>query len=181
MISGSRSVWYGASEPHRLRWTRWRHRGDDICTWGRNGPLVTVYIPTHNRVDLLMERALPSVVAQTYRNIEIIVAAHGCTDGTVDDVRIGYRTSCAYGDRRIRVIEVPRRPTYPPTAENHWFAGPVDPCNAALRAARGDWIMRIDDDDKLQEGAIEKLRDQVGDLRIEVERIKVRSVSPDSK
>jgi glycosyltransferase involved in cell wall biosynthesis len=103
-------------------------------------PLISVYIPTHNRVDLLMDRALPSVRGQTYRNLEIIVAAHGCTDDTEKVVR-------RIGDQRIKVIEVPRRQTYPPTAENHWLAGPVVPANAALKAASGDWIARIDDDD----------------------------------
>jgi len=103
-------------------------------------PKITVYIPTFNRIDILMDRALPSVRGQTYRNIEIIVAAHGCTDKTVETVNGIY-------DKRIRVLEVPRRQTYPPTAENHWLAGPVVPANAALGDVRGDLIARIDDDD----------------------------------
>lgn len=87
-----------------------------------------------------MERALPSVQAQTHENLEILVAAHGCTDGTVEAVR-------ALGDKRIRVLEVPRKRSYPPSAENHWLAGPVAPCNVALSVARGGWVARLDDDD----------------------------------
>ncbi len=121
--------------------------------WWHGDPLVTCYIPTHNRCDLLMSRALPSVLAQTYPNIEIIVAAHGCTDGTAGKVWWEVRGEC----RDIRILEVPRTRTYPPTAENHWLAGPVVPANAALKAARGDWVMRIDDDDRLAPNAIEKL------------------------
>lgn len=113
-------------------------------------PLITVYIPTFNRCDILMKRALPSVLAQTYKNLEIIVAAHGCDDMTVPAVR-----SLPY--KRIRVIEVPRTRTYPPTAENHWLVGPVVPANAALKAARGDWIIRLDDDDVLDSRHVEKL------------------------
>jgi glycosyltransferase involved in cell wall biosynthesis len=101
---------------------------------------VTVIIPTHNRLELLLNRALPSVRSQTHRHLEIIVAAHGCTDGTVERVEAIY-------DKRIRVLDVPRHQTYPPTAENHWLAGPVVPANAALGAVRGQWIARIDDDD----------------------------------
>ena len=129
-------------------------------SWADGDPLVTVYIPTHNRAELLLDRALPSVQAQTYRNIEIIVAAHGCTDDTHKRVHDVIPTTAIFGppqDHRVRIIYVPRRPTYPPTAENHWFAGPVAPCNAALKAARGDWIMRIDDDDKLEPDAVEDL------------------------
>jgi glycosyltransferase involved in cell wall biosynthesis len=89
------------------------------------------------------------VKAQTYRNIEIIVAAHGCTDGTAERLA-GY-------DPRLRVIEVPRTRTYPPTAENHWLAGPVVPANAALKECRGEWIARIDDDDSWTPDHLEKL------------------------
>jgi glycosyltransferase involved in cell wall biosynthesis len=104
-------------------------------------PLVHVYIPTFNRVDLLLSRALPSVLRQSYPYFTVIVAAHGCTDGTVDAVR-------RLGNPAVRVIEVPRRQTYPSTAMNHWLAGPVAPANAALRECRGDWIARLDDDDE---------------------------------
>ena len=153
MISGCRAAWYAATEPARLRLARERREpayrplieGALLC------PLVTVYIPTHNRVDLLMERALPSVLAQTYRNLEIIVAAHGCTDGTVPYV-LGLEI-CP----RVRLLEVPRTRTYPPTAENHWLAGPVVPANAALAAAKGAWLARIDDDDTWTPDHIEAL------------------------
>lgn len=43
--------------------------------------LVTVYITTFNRITLL-KRAIESVLAQTYDNIEIIVADDGSTDGS---------------------------------------------------------------------------------------------------
>mgnify|MGYP006311791277 CR=1 FL=1 len=46
--------------------------------------LVTVYIPTHNRSQLLRQ-AVESVINQTYKNLEIIVVSDGSTDDT-DDV-----------------------------------------------------------------------------------------------
>ena len=130
-------------EALRLRWAR--------CSVPvAPGGLVSVLIPTFNRKELLLSRALPSVLAQTYTNLEIIVACHGCTDGTQAAVR-------ALGDPRIRVLDVPRTQTYPPTAENHWLAGPVAPLNAALKAATGDWLARIDDDDEWYPDHIEHL------------------------
>ena len=60
-------------------------------------------------------------------------------------------------DPRVRVLDVPRTQTYPPTAENHWLAGPVVPLNAALEAATGDWLARIDDDDEWYDDHIEHL------------------------
>lgn len=62
-------------------------------------PLVTVYIPTHNRLDLL-KRALQSVQNQKYTNIEIIVIDDCSSDGTrrfleeesTKDFRLKYET-----------------------------------------------------------------------------------------
>lgn len=140
----ARAAWY-RTEKYRLKWERLKD--PDTYNWN---PLVTVIIPTFNRCDLLMQRALSSVLAQTYKNMEIIVAAHGCTDGTHEAVEI-----LLY--RRVRLLKVPRTRTYPPTAENHWLVGPVVPANAALRVAKGDWIARIDDDDTWTPTHIEEL------------------------
>ena len=67
-ISVGRAIWYGATEPARLRWERVLDLGTPF------DPLVSVVIPTHNRVELLIERCLSSVLAQGYRKIEVIVA-----------------------------------------------------------------------------------------------------------
>jgi glycosyltransferase involved in cell wall biosynthesis len=62
-------------------------------------PLVTVTIPTWNRLPLLRE-AVASVVAQTYPRWELAVSDDGSTDGTAAWVR-------GLGDPRIRVVEGP--------------------------------------------------------------------------
>jgi glycosyltransferase involved in cell wall biosynthesis len=63
-------------------------------------PLVTVVIPTWNRLPLL-RHAVASVVAQTHPAWELVVVDDGSTDGTAEWVR----SLC---DPRIRVVEVPR-------------------------------------------------------------------------
>ena len=138
-ISVARKSVYSAMEPFRLK--RGRKRFPDDLFTDSTSVLVSVYIPTHNRQQLLLERSLPSVLAQTYSNLEVIILADQCTDGTVEAVE-------AIGDPRVRCIEIaPGSVRYPPVAEYHWFAGPVVAANAALNAFSGDWVARIDDDD----------------------------------
>ena len=140
LISVARSAYYAATEPRRLKNARLDNLDGWAGVWNRGDPLVSVIIPTHNRTELLT-RAVSSVLHQDYRNIEVLVCAHGCTDGTEGHVR-------ALGDSRIRVLSVPRRQTYPATARNHWLAGPVDPINVGLVHAKGRFFARIDDDDE---------------------------------
>lgn len=104
---------------------------------------VSVIIPTFNRKELLLKRALPSVLGQTHKNLEIIVVSHGCTDGTDDAIK-----ELSKFDPRIKLVEIDRKKIgYPSSSINHWLAGPVKPINAGLKASRGKWIARIDDDD----------------------------------
>ena len=95
LICAARSIYYAVYEPIRLRIERRLDLGFPF------DPLISIIIPTYNRAELLIDRALKSVLAQTYDNFEVIVAAHGCTDDTVPAVY-------ALGDKRIRIIEVPQ-------------------------------------------------------------------------
>ena len=114
-------------------------------------PKIFVYTPTYNRGDIFKDRAFPSVLNQSYDNFEYLVVGDNCTDNTEEIV-----TNC--GDSRVHYFQVPQRAwRYPPTAENHWFAGPVVAENTALRMANGDWIARIDDDDVWVEDHLETM------------------------
>ncbi|MDD5597294.1 MAG: glycosyltransferase family 2 protein [Victivallaceae bacterium] len=114
-------------------------------------PLISVYVPTYNRADILMQRAVPSVLVQSYKNFELIIIGDCCTDKTEEYVN-------HIDDPRIRFYNIPQRGyRYPPTAENHWLAGPVVAANTALGVCRGKWIARIDDDDTWTPDHLEKL------------------------
>lgn len=138
-ISAARASWYAVSEPLRLAAARRRYAAD-YADPGET-PLVSAYVPTYNRAELLVERALSSMLAQTYENIEIVVIGDCCTDDTAERV-------AALNDRRVRFHNIPKRTRrYPESAENHWLAGPVVAANTALRMLSGKWIARNDDDD----------------------------------
>jgi hypothetical protein len=94
-------------------------------------PLVSIGLPTYNRVDLLV-RAIDSVLAQTHREIELIVSDNASTDTTEDVCR-----ERAARDGRLRFIRQPVN------------RGPTANFNAVLDAARGDYFMWLSDDDWL--------------------------------
>lgn len=151
LISGFNAYRFILTEFVKLRMARSRY--EDLYKDPEERPLISVYVPTYNRAQLLMERALPSVLVQTYKNFEFIIIGDHCTDRTEELVS-------KINDPRIRFYNLPeRRKRYPETAENHWLAGPVVPANKALELVRGKWIARIDDDDIWTPDHLEALLD----------------------
>ena len=107
----------------------------------KKNPLISIICPTYNRCELLVERAIKSVLNQTYENFELLIIS----DGSTDDTRLKIKN---INDKRIKFFEITRkRKRYPETVENHWFCGPVNAINHGLKNIKGDWICRIDDDD----------------------------------
>jgi hypothetical protein len=113
-------------------------------------PLVTVGVGTYNRRDLLVQRCLRSLLAQTYDNLEIIVVGDGCTDGTGDAV-------ADLRDPRIRFENLPSRGPYPDDPELRWMVAGTMPMNRALSLATGDFVTHLDDDDEHSSDRVEKL------------------------
>ena len=91
--------------------------------------LVTVVIPTRNRRDDL-RRAIASVKAQTWTELEIVVVDDGSTD---DTARI--LAEMATVDPAVRVIR------------NETSRGGAAARNQGIEAARGRWVAFLDDDD----------------------------------
>lgn len=139
LISGLNVARFRLTEWPLVKLMRMLHENEYVVE--NKEPLISVYTPTYNRADILLERAIPTVLAQTYKNFEFIIIGDCCTDDTAARVE-------AVKDPRIRFYNLPKRSyRYPPTAENHWLAGPVVAANHALSMVEGKWIARIDDDD----------------------------------
>jgi len=113
-------------------------------------PLVSVCIATYNRADLLANRALKSVLNQTYTNIEIVVVGDCCTDTTEEQV-------AKLDDKRITFINLPKRGDYPNDPQWRWMVAGTVPLNHALEKSRGEFICHLDDDDEFLPDRIEKL------------------------
>jgi succinoglycan biosynthesis protein ExoO len=90
-------------------------------------PLVSIVMPAHNAGSTI-ERAIDSVIGQTYARFEILVVDDRSDDETA--TRVGN-----YDDPRIRLLK------------HRVNRGVAAARNTALRAARGDFITLLDADD----------------------------------
>lgn len=93
-----------------------------------NNYLVSVYIPTKNRLALL-KRAISSVLEQTYKNIELIVVDDGSTDGTCEYL-LDMQNNCV-----LQAIFLPIS------------MGACVARNLAIIQSKGDLVTGLDDDD----------------------------------
>ncbi len=128
---------------------------EEFRVWKRETPLrkppcVSVCVATFNRGRLLTQRCLPSLLRQTYDNIEIVVVGDGCTDDTAERI-------ASLGDSRLRFVNLPQRGRYPDEPMRHWQVAGTVPVNHALRLCAGDFITHLDDDDEHDPTRIAKL------------------------
>ena len=92
-------------------------------------PLITVAIPTYNRVEWL-KGCILSVLAQSHQRFELVVSDNASTDGTSAFLS-------TISDPRLRVV----------TQTSN--IGAIPNLNACLALARGDYIVFVPDDDRI--------------------------------
>lgn len=103
-------------------------------------PLVSVVIPTWNRVGTLADRAIPSALAQTHTNIEVIVVGDASPPETAEAI-------AALDDERVVFHNLTFRGPYSEDPNRSWLASGTPGFNAGVAIARGLWIAPLGDDD----------------------------------
>jgi beta-1,4-mannosyl-glycoprotein beta-1,4-N-acetylglucosaminyltransferase len=101
---------------------------------------VSIIIPTLNHLDDCLKPCLESIVKNTTMNgeVEVIVVANGCTDGTKDYVQT---LSESYPDGSFRLV---------------WFDEPMGytkATNEGIRVARGNYIVLLNNDTVILDSA----------------------------
>ena len=154
--------WLSDDVPRR-RERLWALRSDPVYgeAYTAQRPLVSVIIPTYDNHRLLRERALPSVLAQTYEELEVIVVGDAAGEAARQAVEDA-------GDPRVRFVDLPYRGPYPDDPAQRWYVAGVPPFNEGLRQASGLWIAPLDDDDAFAPDHVEVLlrhaRDEAAEL-----------------
>jgi glycosyltransferase involved in cell wall biosynthesis len=90
-----------------------------------SNPLLSIIVPTYNRPQLL-QRAVKSALEQTVEDLEVVVV----DDGSAEPVNLSEQP-------RLKMIRLPVN------------RGVAAARNVAARAARGQWLAHLDDDDEL--------------------------------
>lgn len=103
--------------------------------------LISVVMPAYN-AEKTIEKAIQSVIMQTYSNIEVIVIDDGSQDETVN-----LAASYAQKDHRIKVVQ------------NQSNKGVALARNRGVEEAKGEWIAFLDSDDRWEPSKLEKQSD----------------------
>jgi glycosyltransferase involved in cell wall biosynthesis len=101
--------------------------------------LVSICIPTYNGADYLQE-VMGGILAQTYRNVEIIIVDDNSTDNTLEIAREATRNVS-----EVRIYQ------------NSLRKGLGGNWNKCLEMATGEWIKFVFQDDLISPDCIEKL------------------------
>jgi glycosyltransferase involved in cell wall biosynthesis len=98
-------------------------------------PLISVCIPTFNG-EATIRQALKSVLNQTYKHLEVVIADDGSTDSTIQIIE-------SIADERVRVLE----PVTRTTASANW--------NRSVHGSIGKYVKVMGQDDILYPGCLE--------------------------
>ena len=106
--------------------------------------LVSIIVPVY-KAEKYIHRCIDSLLAQTYKNIEVVLVDDGSPDncGKICD-------EYASKDSRVKVFHQQNR-------------GVSAARNTGLAHIKGEWITFVDADDKVTEDYIEKLMSKDGD------------------
>ena len=116
-----------------------RRRVEAARTPGQPEPLVSVLCPVYRPRAEEFRAALESVLAQTWRNWELILMDDGSKDAGLTAMMEGF----AAADPRVRIVSRRRN------------GGISAATNAALKMVRGEWVAFLDHDDLLVDVALE--------------------------
>lgn len=104
----------------------------------KNNIKISVIVPCYN-IESYLPRCIESILAQTYKNLEIILISDGSTDGTDDVIR-------EYAKKDSRIIPIFKQ-----------NSGVSDTRNRGLDIATGDYTGFVDGDDYIEPEMYETL------------------------
>lgn len=141
---------YDEEAANRRRLYALRASEDYELAFTESEPLVSFLIPTYNSFETLRDVALPSILGQTYSNLEVIVVGDCAPPETEEAI-------ASIGDPRVTYFNRTLRGPYPEDPSRRWYVVGTPPYNEALSRVRGRWIAGLGDDDAVRPTHTERL------------------------
>jgi hypothetical protein len=151
---------YDEEPANRRRLNALRRSDEYEPAFTESEPLVSFLIPTYDSYETLRDVALPSILGQSYSNVEVIVAGDCAPAETAAAI-------AEVGDPRVRYTNRTIRGPYSEDPERRWFTIGAPPFNDALAIAKGRWIAVLGDDDAIRPNHTEVLLASAQEGRLE--------------
>jgi len=126
-----------------------RESPDYELAFTEKDPLVTFVVSTYTSYETLRDRALPSILGQSYDNLDVVVVGDGAPPETAEVIE-------KIGDKRVRYANRSVRGPYP-EGEDRWLVIGTPAYNEGVSLASGRWIASLSDDDAIRPDHTEKL------------------------
>jgi hypothetical protein len=159
LITGMRRI-HADEAWHRRRLRELRATPEYESAYVDPDPLISVLIPTYERLELLRARVIPSVLAQEHPNVEIVIVGD-CAPYEAADITEGFAGA------PIRYFNLSLRGPYPADARRRWLVTGTPPFNEAMAAARGAWLAPFADDDEMRPNHLTALVAAARERRLE--------------
>jgi hypothetical protein len=134
---------YDEEPANRRRLRELRSSEEYELAFTETEPLVSFIVPTYDSYETLRDVALPSILNQSYSNLQVIVSGD-CAPPEAEEA------IAEIGDPRITYLNRTIRGPYPQDPSRRWYAIGVPPVNDALGLVRGRWIAILGDDDAVR-------------------------------
>lgn len=151
---------YDEEPANRRRLYALRASEDYELAFAEAEPLVSFLVPTYTSYETLRDVALPSILGQTYSNLEVIVVGDCAPPETEEAI-------ASIGDPRVAYFNRTIRGPYPEDPKQRWYVVGTPPYNDALARARGRWIAVLGDDDAVRPTHTESLLSAARERRLE--------------
>ena len=124
--------------------------------------LISVIIPAHNAIETLKETC-DSVLANSYKNIELLIIENNSTDDT-----LLIANKIAYEDNRVKVFSTKKK-------------GVSNARNIGILNAKGEYIAFVDADDKVTEDYFSVLVEALNRLDVDLVQCEAFKFAPKNK
>lgn len=126
-------------------------------------PIVTIVMPVYNTEDLV-ERAVRSVLGQSFRNFELIIIDDASTDNSLSKVHSALRCEAPEALSKVRIIA---------RDKNQGYAAAT---NTGISMSRGEWIWFVDGDDWAEPEMLQRILDAALENSAEIAMAQMRRV-----